>query len=309
MGKKGAPRTARAPARLELLTTGVPGLDEVLGGGLPALSFNLIAGGPGAGKTTLAMQLMFANATSARPGLFLTLLGETALKMLRYQQQFEFFDMARVGKDVHFLNLSEEALAGDLDLVLERIIAEVDRLRPGVVVVDSFRSLVRTHPTGGPANGLEQFVQRLALHLTTWEITSFLIGEYENQDLGNPVVTVADGILWLSQVTDRNSVVRKLQVMKVRGQASGGQGTGPRADARPPYDPHQRSRDPGLSAHSRAQVARRGGWAADLDRHRRAGRDDGGRDHLRVIPRPHRPDGIGQDHVRAAVRRGRIAGR
>ena len=217
MGKKGAPRTARDPARLELLRTGVPGLDEVLGGGLPALSFNLIAGGPGAGKTTLAMQLLFANATPARPGLFLTLLGETSLKILRYQQQFEFFDMARVGKDVHFLNLSEEALAGDLELVLERIVTEVERLRPGFVVVDSFRSLVRTHTVGGPASGLEQFVQRLALHLTTWEITSFLIGEYEDQTLGNPVVTVADGILWLSQAVDRNSVVRKLQVVKARG--------------------------------------------------------------------------------------------
>lgn len=40
---------------LELLSTGVPGLNDVLGGGLPALSFNLVAGGPGSGKTTLAM--------------------------------------------------------------------------------------------------------------------------------------------------------------------------------------------------------------------------------------------------------------
>ena len=217
MGKKGASRAARGPARLELLATGVPGLDEVLGGGLPALSFNLIAGGPGAGKTTLAMQLMFANATPASPGLFLTLLGETPLKMLRYQQQFEFFDMARVGKDVHFLNLSEEALGGDLDRVLERIVAEVDQLRPGVVVVDSFRSLVRNHASPGSGTALEQFVQRLALHLTTWEITSFLIGEYADDGLHNPVVTVADGILWLSQAVDRNSVVRKLQVIKARG--------------------------------------------------------------------------------------------
>ncbi len=52
---------------LKLLDTGVPGLDEVLGGGLPELSFNLIAGGPGSGKTTLAMQVMFANATARGP--------------------------------------------------------------------------------------------------------------------------------------------------------------------------------------------------------------------------------------------------
>src|ERR1700674_298952 len=78
---------------LELLDTGVLGLNDVLGGGVPALSFNLISGGPGSGKTTLAMQLLFANATAARPGLFITLLGETSLKMLRYQQLFSFFDL------------------------------------------------------------------------------------------------------------------------------------------------------------------------------------------------------------------------
>jgi circadian clock protein KaiC len=204
---------------LELLSTGVPGLDDVLGGGVPALSFNLIAGGPGSGKTTLAMQMLFATATVERPGLFITLLGETSLKMLRYQQQFAFFDRERVGADVHFLNLSEEALNGDLETVLARIVSEVDRLHPGIVVVDSFRSLVRNVDPGQTDSSLERFVQRLALHLTSWEVTSLLIGEYHEQELRNPVFTVADGIVWLTQAVDRNSVVRKLQVVKSRGVA------------------------------------------------------------------------------------------
>jgi circadian clock protein KaiC len=204
---------------LELVSTGVPGLNDVLGGGIPALSFNLIAGGPGSGKTTLAMQVLFATATAERPGLFITLLGETSLKMLRYQQRFAFFEGARVGADVHFLNLSEEALNGDLETVLARIISEVDRLQPGIVVVDSFRSLVRNVDPEEPDSSLERFVQRLALHLTSWEVTSLLIGEYHEQELRNPVFTVADGIVWLTQAVDRNSVVRKLQVLKSRGVA------------------------------------------------------------------------------------------
>ena len=212
-----APSDGRVP--LALLATGVPGLDEALGGGLPALSFNLIAGGPGSGKTTLAMQILFANATPERHGLFITLLGETSLKMLRYQQQLDFFDLGRIGKDVHFLNLGEEVLNGDLDAVLARITSEVDRLRPGFIVIDSFRSLVRGAGTAELDRPLELFVQRLALHLTTWEITSFLIGEYTDAEMRNPVFTVADGIVWVSQAVDRNSVVRKLQVVKMRGMA------------------------------------------------------------------------------------------
>jgi circadian clock protein KaiC len=219
MSRKDAPAKSPGRAPLQLLDSGVPGLNDVLGGGLPALSFNLIAGGPGSGKTTLAMQLLFANATAARPGLFITVLGETSMKMLRYQQQFDFFDLGRVGSDVHFLNLNEEALSGDLDGLMARIVEEIDRLSPLVVVVDSFRSLVRARGAEAPDGGLERFVQRLALHLTTWQITSFLIGEYQEEEVRNPVFTVADGILWLSQQANRNSVVRRLQVVKTRGMA------------------------------------------------------------------------------------------
>ena len=213
-------RAIPKPAPLKLLDTGVLGLNQVLGGGVPALSFNLIAGSPGAGKTTLAMQILFANATAARPGLFITLLGETSLKMLRYQQLFAFFDSKRVGSDVFFLNLSEEALSGDMAGVLKRITDEVERLHPEVVVVDSFRSLVRAQGPEFPTGDLEKFVQRLAVHLTTWEITSFLIGEYPEAEFRDPVFTVADGVLWLSQETNRNSVVRRLQVVKSRGMAT-----------------------------------------------------------------------------------------
>lgn len=212
-------RTPQKP-RIALHTTGVPGLDEVLGGGLPAYSFNLIAGDPGTGKTTLAMQVLFATATPKRPGLYITLLGETSLKMMRYQQQFTFFDPSRVGKDVHFLNLTTQALTGDLNAVLELIVAEVEQLHPGVVVVDSFRSLVRSQVKDQDSDlQLETFVQRLAQHLTTWEVSSFLIGEYQPDEMRSPVFTVADGIIWLTQAADRNSVVRKLQVIKMRGTA------------------------------------------------------------------------------------------
>ncbi len=215
----GKPALLTRPA-LALLDTGVPGLNEVLGGGVPALSFNLIAGGPGSGKTTLTMQLLFANASLQRPGLYITLLGETPLKMLRYQQLFGFFDQSRVGKDVHFLNLGDEALGGHLDRVLARIIEEVERLHPAIVVVDSFRSLIRAQGVDIPAGQIEHFVQRLALHLTTWEITSFLLGEYPEHEIRDPVFTVADGIIWLSQEVNRNSVVRRLQVVKSRGMGA-----------------------------------------------------------------------------------------
>ena len=88
-------------------------------------------------------------------------------------------------------------------------------------MVDSFRTVVRKALTNASEVELQGFVQRLALHLTSWQATTFLIGEYVEGELrDNPVFTVADGLFWLYQSVERNSIVRKMQVMKLRGQES-----------------------------------------------------------------------------------------
>ena len=203
------------------LLTGVPGLDQILGGGLPEFSFNLIAGAPGAGKTTLAQQIMFALAGPDRPALYFTVVGEPPLKMLRYQQQFTFFDIARVNQTVRYVNLSQDVISGTLEKLLGRIVQEVEATSPGVVIVDSFRTVAQAAERA--QNGdldLQHFVQQLAIRLTSWQATTFLVGEYQSPAAEeNPVFTVADGLLWLVQSLDRNSMVRKIQVMKMRGQA------------------------------------------------------------------------------------------
>lgn len=203
------------------LQTGVPGLDDVLGGGLPEFSFNLIAGSPGSGKTTLAHQMMFALATPERPALYFTVLGEPPLKMLRYQQLFDYFDSAKVNQSLRFVNLADDMATGDLDKVLDRIVSEVETYSPAFVVVDSFRSVVlASRENGSSYITLQQFVQQLGLLMTSWQATTFLIGEYFSDDDPNPVFTVADGLIWLRQSVERNSMVRKMEIMKMRGQPS-----------------------------------------------------------------------------------------
>ena len=211
------------PARVTIrqIPTGARGLDEILGGGIPEFSFNIIAGTPGCGKTTLAHQIIFANATPQKPALYFTVLGEPAVKMLRYQQQYSFFDESKLGKAIRFINLSDVLLEGNLNAVYEEIVKQVTAASPGLVVVDSFRTVVRKANSGASEMELQSFIQRLAQFLTSWEATTFLIGEYAAEEMrDNPLFTAADGLIWLWQVVERNSVVRKLQIMKLRGQAS-----------------------------------------------------------------------------------------
>lgn len=224
MAKSTQPKErSRKPAKVTInrIPTGVRGLDDILGGGIPEFSFNLIGGSPGCGKTTLVHQLAFANATVDRPVIYFTVLGEPVIKMLRYQQQFSFFDDAMVGGAVRFINLSEAALQNDLDVVLQEIVAQVTAANPRVVVIDSFRSLARRATGEAGEMEVQAFVHRLSQFLVNSEVTTFLVGEYVHDEIrDNPLFTMVDSILWLSQVTERNSVVRKLQVLKLRGQAS-----------------------------------------------------------------------------------------
>ena len=204
------------------LPTGVPGLDALLAGGLAEFSFNLIAGVPGSGKTTLAHQIMFSLANPDRRAIFFTVLGEPPLKMLRYQQQYSFFDATKFNESIRFINLGDEIVCGDYNRVLDRIVEEVERFGPALVMVDSFRSVVQSaRHAGKDEMDLQHFVQRLGMLLTTWQATTFLIGEYTTTESeANPIFTVADGILWMAQSVERNSMVRKIQIMKMRGHAT-----------------------------------------------------------------------------------------
>src|SRR5450830_1646658 len=201
------------------IPSGVRGLDDILGGGIPEFSFNIIAGSPGSGKTTMVHQIVFANATAKKPALFFTVLGEPAIKMLRYQQQYSFFDESKLGKAVRFFNLADVVLEQDLNAVFDEITKQVTAINPGIVVVDSFRTVVRTATGSASEIGMQSFIQRLAQFLASWEATTFLVGEYVPEEIrDNPIFTIADGLFWLSQNVERNSVVRKLQILKVRSE-------------------------------------------------------------------------------------------
>jgi circadian clock protein KaiC len=206
---------------LGTLSTGVTGLDILLGGGLSEFSFTLIAGAPGSGKTTLAHQILFSLAGPQRRAIFFTVMGEPPLKMLRYQQQYSFFDVNKVGQFIRYVNLAEKLRRGDFSGVLERITREVEDFSPALVFVDSFRSVTQTAKPGSEGVlDLQHFVQDLGTQMTSWQATTFLIGEYANiENEVNPILTVADGMIALSQNLETHSVVRKVRILKMRGQA------------------------------------------------------------------------------------------
>lgn len=203
---------------IKLLSTGIPGLDQVLGGGVPEASMSLIAGGPGTGKTTLVQQILFANASTERPAIYFTIQGEHPLNMLRYLRRRGFFDAGKFDTAIRFVNLDQELKQGNLGGLQEAILRWVDEVQPSFLAIDSFRAVLRATAGSGDKE-LRDFLIELSTQLTVRFITSFLVGEYteQGQMQESPIFSMADNILWMCQSTERNSMVRKLHVVKMRG--------------------------------------------------------------------------------------------
>jgi circadian clock protein KaiC len=197
------------------ISSGHPGLDAVLGGGLPEHAINLLMGLPGSGKTTLAQQYVFANASTDRPAFYLSTVSEPFEKMVRYGQTLSFFDPHAVGRSIFYEDLGRPLATRGLSALPERISALLQQWRPGVIVIDSFKAL-RAFVADG--EGFRRFLYELAGRLSAYPVTSLWVGEYSEQDMSDaPELAVADAIISLSADRSADRDIRLLQVLKLRG--------------------------------------------------------------------------------------------
>jgi circadian clock protein KaiC len=196
------------------LSTGVPGLDAVLGGGIPLQSISVIAGQPGAGKTVLALQVMCEAARRGVKCIYFTTLSEPALKLVRFMQVFEFFDPQLLDKQIAFSDLGSSLRADGAEAALAELTTRVETEEPGVVVVDSFKAF---HDLVDISRR-RTFIYDLAVSMAGWGATTFLVGEYTGEEIATlPEFAIADGILRLSSERAALASVRELEVKKLRG--------------------------------------------------------------------------------------------
>lgn len=202
----------------EKISTGSAGLDEVLLGGIPANTISVIMGAPGTGKTILAEQLAFANATPDTPVLYLTTLSEPLEKILVHGQSHSFYDVAMIGVSVFYEDLGillRDAGVEKLpEVVLELILAR----RPRFVFIDSFKALNELILTPQERRTISY---DLANVLSSYQCTSFLVGEYSQEMMTTlPVFAIADVILQLIKVSTNVREERFIRVEKLRGSGS-----------------------------------------------------------------------------------------
>jgi circadian clock protein KaiC len=203
---------------IERLRTGNPNLDQVLHGGFPMNTINVVMGAPGTGKTILAEQLVFANATTDSPALYLTTLSEPQDKFIQHGQTYGFFDSARVGETVFYEDLGMMVRERGIGALAEIVTELLTQLKPRLIVIDSFKALNELIETPQERRTI---LFDLASVLTAYLCTTFLIGEYSNEMMTDlPEFAIADSILLLLKHATGVREQRFLRVEKLRGSGS-----------------------------------------------------------------------------------------
>ncbi|MBV8083447.1 MAG: AAA family ATPase, partial [Chloroflexi bacterium] len=196
--------------------TGVPGLDAVLGGGLPRGALTFLAGPPGSGKSILSSQMVFAGARRGEPGLLLTSYAEPAIKLITQLRAYSFFSGDMVGDQVQFLSL-DQVLARGLTDTAETVLDAARRLHPTLVVLDGFGGI-----RGAGASGQEvrQFLHGLGTSLGLVGSTLVVTSELPPRDVTFlPEATTADVIVGLHFELVGVRQQRWLEAIKVRNRA------------------------------------------------------------------------------------------
>ena len=200
------------------IRTGSEGLDEILGGGIPPNTISVIMGAPGTGKTILAEQLAFANASPATPALYLTTLSEPLEKFIVHGQTQKFFDTAKVGVSMLYEDLGLMLRNSSVDQLPELVTNLLMDRKPRFVFIDSFKALTELLVTPQQRRTV---IYDLASALSAYECTSFLVGEYAQETMTElPEFAIADVVLQMMKYSTNVREQRFLRVEKLRGSYS-----------------------------------------------------------------------------------------
>lgn len=213
-----APRTAA-----ERASTGVAGLDEILGGGLTRSRVYLLEGTPGTGKTTFALRFLIAGAERGERGLYVTL-SETSDELeavvASHGWNLDGIDVFELGEDGGRDPDAEQSIlySSEVELgeTVRSLTAQIERSAPLRVVIDSLSEmrLLAQDP-------LRYRRQVLALKqfFATLSCTVLLLDDQTSEPGDLQLHSISHGVVSLEQdIQEYGTETRRLRVVKMRGQ-------------------------------------------------------------------------------------------
>lgn len=198
-----------------LVPTHVPGLDELLGGGVPPRTALVVTGPPGSGKTILAGHLAFEQAKRGNKAVIATMTSEPHIKLLDALREFSFFDETHVGNGVQMVSAYPYLKRGAKELK-QTLIAAVRETGAQFLIVDGIRAIRDLWHDDAT---VREFFYELGVGLATANCLGIYTAEYSTDLLvGLAEGTTVDGIVALWTRDQGPHRMRRVEVVKLRGQ-------------------------------------------------------------------------------------------
>ena len=202
--------------QLPRLSTGVPGLDQILGGGFVEGASYIVQGQPGSGKTILGNQIAFTAAADGRKVLYLTLLAETHDRLFQSLSTLSFFQADRLGDNIAYLSVFQTLRNDGLAAVVDLLRKETKRRGASLIVFDG---LLNARDRAETDLDVKTFVAEVQSQAAFVGCTVLFLTSARLQD-DSPEHTMVDGVLELHDELVGVRTVRRLRVRKSRGSAA-----------------------------------------------------------------------------------------
>jgi circadian clock protein KaiC len=198
------------------LSAGVPGLDDLLGGGFVEGASYIIQGQPGAGKTILANQIAFSAVKAHRKVLYVTLLAETHDRLFQSLSTLTFFDQSLLGDRITYVSVFQTLRDEGLSAVVSLLRQETQRQKATLLVFDGLLNARDRAQTDLDVKAFVAEVQSQAAFVgcTVLFLTSTRLSD------DSPEHTMVDGVLELYDELIGVRSLRRMQVRKSRGSGS-----------------------------------------------------------------------------------------
>ena len=197
---------------MDIISTGIEGLDEILGGGVLSPSTTFIVGTPGTGRTTLGIQSLCAAAKKGEKVLYVAISSKTEASIRQILSRYSFFE-----ENINIRTFNVSSVERDPLTMLVELGNIVNSLKPKWILIDSVTPI----GFGFPEAERRRFMYSLNSAINEWNAVVYFTGTLEMENAKSNVISdIVDNIIYLSQNFDAWNTKRYIRLIKVSGMSS-----------------------------------------------------------------------------------------